>query len=409
MGYWLLQDNVGEWAVDWDVVYRIIRGWHTAARRLSNYTVETTDVWTLGPTLRHYSFDWDTIRKRSIASADEDFARLAARATVNMRGVQEELQWMVSETRKLTREFADMMRAMQVENLQNAEAVRERAEWWTEFARGLRDASAEFVLIGATVLSGGAAAAAIGGGAAMKGVFKYQDTDSMAGAIMTTTGTIMFAAVKIGGGEAMKEAGARGVMIVMQSAWETGAALAEGKPVGDAVASGAGKLIGGVVGDRLSNGVFKTPAAQKLLSRAGAYVTVAARKVDLPGVDTLYRLTNTAASERLRGKEAVSLVGSIIKKRVEVVAKADGKLAVKDLYRGGNDILNNGWTNARSIDAFLNFGEGGSAVVEQPVEPRREETVLSSATLQDDLLLSLAIVNMKTGIVWRNDPNSSHP
>lgn len=397
MGYWVLRDNVGEWAVDWDVVYRIIRAWHTSALRLSNYTLETTDVWSLGPTLRHYSFDWDTIRRRAIAKSDEDFARLAERATINMREVQEELRWMVRETQSLTRDFSNMMRALQVENRLNAEKLASRAESTVEALRLVRDGSAEFILIGATVVSGGAAAAALGGGAVMKGAFKYQDTRSVAGAVMATTGTIMFGAIKMAGGDAMKEGLTRATMIIMQSTWETGAALAEGKSVGDALASGAGKLVGGAVGDGLSSGIFKIPLVDALLRRSGAFVTVGMREFKY----------------HIRGTESVKLLAGSLKKGAEKVVKEGTKQFVKDpdafvfdTYMGVNNALNSAWTSATNVSAFLGFGEGAPPVDEKPASPSPDDSLLSSATLTDDLLLRLAIIDMKTGVIWQTEPGS---
>ena len=384
MGYWVLRDTYGEWAVDWDIVYRIIRGFHTADRRLAYHTVVSTDVWGTGPTLRHVDVDWDAVRRDAIGLADRDFAVLAERSTHNMRDVQYYLRWMVKETQRLTSDFSDKMRALQAENAGRINAVSDNWEGAAEVAKIIRDASAEFVVIGASVLSGGTAIAALGGGSVMKGAFKYQDTENIAGSIMTASGTFAFGLVKLGGKGlegAAKVAQDRAV-IILQSVWETGTALADGKSLGDAIESGAAKLASGMAGS-----LFLKPFLKPLTDRAGPFVQIAFSK---PGAE-------------LTLKNATKLAESVFVKPIEVAVKSNVRDFVHNpeaFYRDRAKKLDTAWTVATNLDTFLGFGAGEAPSAEKPADPRRNLTLLSSATLQDDLLLSLAIVNMKEGISW---------
>lgn len=375
MGYWILRDNRREYAVDWDVVYRIIRAFSFARYRLSDYTVESTDDGFGSPLMHHYVFDWDAIRRKSIAKADEDFARISERATSNMIDAREELRWMVEGTQRLTEDFANRMRAQQVQNLQSMQSTTRWLELETDALRFIRDLSADFIVVSSSLMTGGAAAAgvaALGAGSALKGAYKYQDTESVASALMTGSGSLLFGALKLNG-FGKTAIGEKLLVIVGQSAVDAGSAWAAGKPAWDIVKAGAAK--------GFTSGV----------SEFG-----------------LSRLLQMRIFERLISNSAlrtnIEYLTSMVKVPDEVKAELIHKTTKKLLESSGKKVLE------RPVKLVAELGVGAARDLLDPpkAEPRRNDTLLASTTLQDDLLLTLAIIDMQEGLGWRTPARSGY-
>jgi hypothetical protein len=352
MAYWLLENDRATYAVDWDVVYRLIRGYHRAVKRDEYTTVSTASEsrwynplsWSL-PEIQSLDVDWDKVRSTSLANADRDFARLAEVATRDVREMHRELKWMVAQTARRTNAYVDRQGAIQSDNMSRIGKAVDSYGKQTELAKFVRDTSADGLMVGASIASSGAGLAVLGGGSALKGWAKFQDTDNPGAAVATGVGSFMFGAFKLGGTELMK--GEEAVITIMQAKWEGSVALVEGRSLGEAAALGSLKLAGPFV-DR----IFKSDAAKRILD--WACVPISITVVGPKGVQN----------------NASKFAGSLVSK----VAQKQG------VERGGK----------AAIKALSGQVASGSQV--------RQSRVLETATLGDDALLTFAIVNMSTGI-----------
>lgn len=367
----MLQNDHATCAVDWDVVYRLVRSYHRAVEREAASKVVTTSEsswynpfsWSM-PDIRSLEVDWEQVRMRSTAAADADFARIAERATRDVRDLHRELKWMVERTSNQTTAFSDRLAALQSENMARISSAVSSYGTQIEVTKFVRDTSADGLMVGATIMSGGAGLAVLGGGSTLKGWAKFQDTEAVAGnanaaaaAMLTATGNFMFGAFKLGGNKLANSEEA--VLTILQAQWETGIALVEGKTLGQAVQSGSLKLAGPFV-DR----VFKAAPVARMLERACVPISITA--VTKNGVENV----------------ATTVVSKTLTKvaQKQVVEKRAGPAAL----RGA---------------AQLSGGGAAGTKVHAPVAaPSQRSTVIESATLSDDTLLTLAIVNMSKGI-----------
>jgi hypothetical protein len=354
MAYWMLENDRDRYAIDWDVVNRLVRGYHRATLRDAYSHVVTTSEstwfnpfsWSL-PDVRSLEVDWDKVSSGLNAAADEDVNRLTEQATRDVRSVYRELKWMVADTGRRTTAFTDQLGALQTENMSRINSAVESYGAQIEAAKFVRDTAADGLMVGASIATGGAGVAILGGGSALKGWAKYQDTDNAGAAVLTGVGSFTFGAFKLGGTKL--KAGEEAVVTILQAQWETGIALAEGKSLSKALAIGSLKLTGPFV-DRF----FKLGPVKSMLERACVPIAIT--------VATAEGVENVAST---------------------VAGKWLGKTAQKQVVeRGGKAAI-----NALSTPA----------AAPASASTRRSE-VVESATLTDQRLLTLAIVNMSKGI-----------
>ena len=362
MAYWMLQNDRASYAVDWDIIHRLVRGYHRANLRDTHSRVVTTSdstwfnpfSWSL-PDIRSMEVDWDKVSTQSSTAADDDFNRLAELGTRDVRGMHRDLKWMVSDTSRRTTAFTDKLGALQTENMSRISSAVDSYGGQIEAAKFVRDTAADGLMVGATIITGGGAGVAIlGSGSALKGWAKYQDTDNLSedrrlgSAFATGVGNFVFGAFKLGG--RTLSVGEEAVVVIMQAKWETGVALAEGKSIGQALATGSLKLAGPFV-DR----VFKLLPVKTMIERACVpiVITIATKN------DGIENVASTMASKWL------------------------GKVAQKQgVERGGK--------------AAIKALSGSSST--PAAEALRHSEVIANATLSDHQLLTLAIVNMTKGI-----------
>jgi hypothetical protein len=357
MTYWMLENDRGTYAVDWDVVNRLVRSYHRAVLRESCSKEYTTSdsrwfnpfSWSL-PDIRSLDVDWDKVNGRLNGVADDAFNRLAEEATRDVRGVYRELDWMVSDTGRRTAAFTDRLGALQTENMSRINSAVESYGAQIEAAKFVRDTAADGLMVGASIATGGAGLAILGGGSAMKGWAKYQDTDNAGAAVMTGVGSFTFGAFKLGGAKLTGTEEA--VVTILQAQWETGVALAEGKSLGKALATGSLKLSGPFV-DRF----FKLGPVKTMLERACVPIAIT--------------VTTAGGVENIASTVAAKWLAKSVQKQV--------------VERGGKAVINSlGRPTAPA---------GGASTS----QVYRSE-VIERATLTDQRLLTLAIVNMSKGI-----------
>jgi hypothetical protein len=324
VGYQLVSNGQVQYAVDWSVVDRLLRGYWSAEMRNSySRVVKSSEAswynpasWAL-PEIAQLEVDWDLVRAQATSGSASDASELRQRGDRDMRSVAKELEWKVGRSATLTTSFLDTMGALQSDNMARINQAVSSYATQIEVAKFLRDTSADGLMVGATLLSGGAAAA-----------------------VLTGVGNLVFVAVPM----------EKWTLVIVQSAWESGTSLAEGKLFVESLANGALKLTG--------------PGSAMLVGSLG--VTKMLQKAGIP-------LRITVAGADVATNFVDKLGGKVVQK--QVVEKRVGKPLIAAALGGS------GASSAAAREA-----PGGSLV--------------RTSTFSDDLLLKFAIVNMEKGIGW---------
>lgn len=200
----------GIYAIDWGGVGRLIRSYVRSRATLTNTTVNEEFHW-IGPTIHTLDVDWDKVRHQTDSESEmllADFYRGAQMSAQTQ--IARLLHW-VDQTRLNNAAFQKTMHDAQKQTMENIEKSVERAETGLKIARGTRDASAEFLMVSATMVSGGAALLAIGGGSALKATAKGQDDpNATKGTIAATFASeFAFGMVDLGGAKFIDAAAKR--------------------------------------------------------------------------------------------------------------------------------------------------------------------------------------------------------
>lgn len=291
--------------------------------------------WAL-PDVSHAEVPWESVREYSERFTADDLRDMrAAVASNSAAAVARRLEEMIDVTGQKKEAFADWMGTLQTQNMQAISKAVDDYQSNVEIAKFVRDASAEGLMVGASVMTGGAAVAALGGASFFKGACKFQDTDSVGAAVMEGVGSFAFAYVKLGKSFSFKE---NMVLAFVQAPYKAGTELVGGESMGKALLKGGLKLTGPV-----TEAFFKLPPAKTLFD-----------KVAVPIVIT-YQGQNVAAT---------------------VLAKFTDKVQAKGV----------------EVWATKNPSEKP-----QPAGGARGQ-IVAQATLSDKYLLYLAFVNMEKGI-----------
>ncbi len=346
MAYELIQSGQTQYAVDWSVIRRLLRSYYTAQFQMRYASeVSLSDShwynpfsWSL-PDVSQLEVDWDSVRRNSDAYADIDLAEMQGQAKFDAAGVARRVDDMIAVTAKNKEAFVDWMGDIQTQNMHRINQAVDDYEANIEIARFVRNTSADGLMVGASVMSGGAALAVMGGGSFLKGEGKFQDTGSVGAGVMEGVGSFVFAYVKLGKKFSFKQ---DMVLALVQAPYKAATEIVGGATVGKAALSGALKLTGPSV-DR----VFK------LLDKAPMPITI------------------TYGGEDVASKVVSKFLGTMTQKRgIEEYGK-------NRLLKGG--------------------GTAGSDQ-EEDTSARRQGQVVAEATLSNRYLLYLAFVNMEKGI-----------
>lgn len=313
MAYELLQNGVTQFAVDWTVVRRLLRSYYTASFQydyarevsLSDSHWYNPFSWSL-PTVSHVEVDWDAVSASATALADEDLRNMQTEAAFNAPRVARRLDAMVEDTAARKDLFVDWIGTVQTQNMVAIDKAVEEYDSNIELSKTVRDLSADGLMIGASVMTGGVAIAALGGASFAKGACKFQDSGRIEAAAMEGVGSFVFAYVKLGKKFTFKE---DMVLAFVQAPYKTGMELVAGKSLSQSVALGAIKLTGPGVDHLLRIGPARTlfdklavpivitygdaNVAAELLPKAGAAVV---KKVGENYVKSATALTPRAAA-----------------------------------------------------------------------------------------------------------------
>ena len=351
MAYELLANGPTQFAVDWDIVRRIVRSYHTAALQLA-YAREIAMsqshwynpmTWSL-PDISHVEVDWDAVRADADLFAGEDVGNMQVEAKYNAPRIARRLAAMIDITAHKKEAFIDWIGTVQTQNMVSINKAVEDYQSSAEIARFVRDTSADGLMVGASVMTGGAAVAALGGASFFKGVCRFQDSGSVGASVMEGAGSFAFAYVKLG-----KEFTFRQDMVLalVQAPWATGTELVGGSTISKAVVSGAVKLSG-----PSSDALFKLGPAKTLFDKVAVPIFIS------------YGGENVASSFLSK------LSTETLQNRIADSAARNGKAPA----------------SASTADA------------PSPWTSHRRGQLIDASTLSNRFLLDLAFVNMQKGI-----------
>jgi hypothetical protein len=350
MAYELVQNGNTQFAIDWDVMRRLVKSYYTSYHQYdSGREVTLSDSqwynplsWSL-PEVSHVEVDWDAVRARTEADTAADLRDLRAEAASNAPRVARRIESLIEATNRNKELFVEWMGTVQTQNTESISKAVDDYESNIEIAKMVRDNSARGLMVGASVMTGGGAVAALGGASFFKGFCKFQDTDSVGAGVMEGAGSFIFAYVKLGKSFSFKQ---DMVLAFVQAPYEATTELVAGKTLSEAAVSGAVKLTGPAV-DRL----FKLGPSKTLFDKLAVPISIT------------YGGDNKA-SELLTGF---------------------GKSAVKEGIKSGTK-------------AVLLGSNGASQGDEAGAGTRRSGQLVREATLSNKFLLYLAFVNMTKGI-----------
>lgn len=350
MGYELLVSGQTRFAIDWDIVSRIVRSYHTASLQLA-YAREIAMsqshwynpmTWSL-PSISHVEVDWERVRTDADAFAREDVRNMRTEAKYNATRIARRLDSLIDITALRKETFIDWIGTVQTQNMVSIGKAIGEYESNVEIAQFVRDTSADGLMVGASVMTGETAVAALGGAAFFKGTCRFQDSASVGASIMEGAGSFAFAYVKLGKEFAL---GREMVLALVQAPWTTGTELVGGSTISRAVAGGAVKLTG-----PSSEALFRLGPAKTLFDKVAVPIVI-----NYGGEHVASTFLSRLTSDALQSRD-----------------EAPGR---------------SGAVNSN----------GGATETAPATGPRRPGQLIADSTLSNKFLLDLAFVNLQKGI-----------
>ena len=285
MAYTEVPTTDGLYLVDYDLIDRIV---HDSAflekTNASAKLITEKEGWGL-PEIYHHHVDYKTARSFAEMSrvSFAAFRKISAfYQSTRFRSSQlpsgskmEELKEQLFAMEKSGRNAAEALKKKQSDaSRKGMKNINDKVENWgaaVEVAKFTRNASADILLVGSAVVTGGTSTLAMGAsGALMKGAFKYQDTGNVAAGIME--GTVSFVTVVIPGPkDGMSKAMARTLLFTKaktEFVGNTAVGLVEGKSLGEAALSAGVDVVLGQATDKIK-GALIPEDQMKLLLQAG--------------------------------------------------------------------------------------------------------------------------------------------
>lgn len=201
-----LAGNRGVYGVDWEAVARLCRSYVRAESTLKHARIGR-ETHLFGPDVAWVEVDWKAVRTDVEKESAFVYQELQRTANQSIDRAADYVRTILSETETYRRNFQTMQTNCSRTTMQNINRSVEWGKTGVKWATAIRDFSADFVMVGATALSGGAAAAAIGGGSLLKGSYKWQDTKSFSSGLFTASTELLFAVIplKVKGTGVVKE------------------------------------------------------------------------------------------------------------------------------------------------------------------------------------------------------------
>ena len=282
MAYTEVPTTDGLYLVDYDLIDRIV---HDSAflqkKNNSAKLVTEKEGWGL-PEIYHYDVDYKAARSfaemsrvsfaafRKVSALYQNSRSRSSQLPTGSK--MEELKEQLFSMEKSGRDAAVALKKKQNDaSRKGMKNINDKVDDWgtaVEVAKFTRNASADIVLVGSAVVTGGASTLAIGaGGSLMKGVFKYQDTGNVAAGIME--GTVSFVTVVIPGPkDGMTKAMARTLIFTKaktEFVGNTAVGLVEGKSLGEASLSAGVDVALGAAADKFKGALISEDQMKQLL------------------------------------------------------------------------------------------------------------------------------------------------
>jgi hypothetical protein len=258
MAWETFQANDGVYLIDWGGLARIIRSCKRA-KAMKNYSEIVTERgerdWSAFglrlPDLQSVKVDWDKVKLETTTQTEVELRRFHAVAKSSMKTQLAGLVHMMEQADDDRDDFQDKQAEAQGKTMDNIEGAVHKGEIAVEILKGVRDTSAEIVMVGATYVTGGTASVLFTGlGSGMKGYFVYQDTGKSDQALATFSTNLLLGAADLKVGPAIKGMSSASSRIGMAIVWskaksviEVPKGLIEGKSLKQAVSTGGVKLV----------------------------------------------------------------------------------------------------------------------------------------------------------------------
>ena len=271
MSYERVESLEGEFAIDWDIVRRIICSYWVSQKQNEHAKEVSVSERTLNPfswmlpEVTNVEVDWPAVRREAEANTDSELMAMKWNVNRSVKEIARDLQRKVQQTRRAKQSFRDRMSRLQTSNSQAIDAAVSNYDTAIGGAKLVRDTSFETVMIMAGTLSGGTALAVIGAGSALKGTAKWQDTGNVGAALIEVSGSFIFGVIPVARAGAGAVAGRteKLVLVTLEASFESIGAVVEGDTLGKALAKGSVKMLAPGVGN-----LVKSDAVQKMLGRA---------------------------------------------------------------------------------------------------------------------------------------------
>ena len=346
MAYTLVKSGTREYAVDWDVVERLVSSYHRSVYQLEMSEAKTTSEatllnplsWSL-PNVTTLDVPWEKVGEAAHNATLRTMTDYWHNAKRDMGSIANDVQTKVNLANVNKRTFTNWMQDIQFANRIAIDQAVGDYQFAIDGLKTIRDTSADIVGIGATMISGPIAVGLLASNSFIKGFGKYTDTGKVGPAVITGVGTLALGAFKVGGGtKIMGVKPSDGVLIVCQGVVDGATTWAEGK--GFAAAVEKGRI--------------------KIASAGAAHILF---KTEL--ISTLFKSLPVPYNITVGGKEVAN----------DVLGKYAKKLTEK-----GFAALENG------------------PAAPPPAQPKPLPTPIDNAILHDQALLQMAIVNQRTGV-----------
>ncbi len=274
--YEIVESNNKTWAVDWELVRRIVLSNEFWSAVPNHRTAETHFVDKPCLTIcvndeyyLTYKTDWTAVRKEAETNTASQMRGLMAAADRDMTFLVDQLGLLLSLAREAQEAHLKLMKDADKQwRAQQTKATGEYANAIKK-VKFLRDGAAEFVVVGSTIVTGGATAVAFGAlGSGLKGVATYQDTGNSGAAIFEASTSMLLTAVPIARGGAKNLTGTdKAVLITLDSGFEGCKSVMAGDQWQQAIVKSAVKAAGSQT-EKLVGPLLKSDAVRDMLSQA---------------------------------------------------------------------------------------------------------------------------------------------
>ena len=187
----------GLYAVDWEILMRICRSAVRARSTVSNAKRNVESPW-IGADVVTLDVNWEQVRVEVERDSKAVYQNMVNEARTSMSRAAAFMQRMVAETKYYNDEFRRRQREASDQTMKNVDKSVNRLETTVDVLKGIRDFSAEFLVVSAGAFTGGAGLAlGAGGGALLKGSAKWEDTGNFGAGVLTASTELLFTVIPV--------------------------------------------------------------------------------------------------------------------------------------------------------------------------------------------------------------------